>query len=107
MIRPLATALSCCLIFLSCGGPGQPSGQKATSDSLTRDSLAELDMLLSQLDGWEAQMLEGLNAFKVTCRLQTDSLAFTAPAVLEDSTLILLRYSAAYLTDSLRSDLIY
>lgn len=107
-MRPLPyliylTSLS--LLMISCSaGPDQPV---TATDGLNRDSLALLDSLRSQLDGWEAQLLEGINDLKVTVRLKEDSLAVSESYLPEDSTLIALKHTAKILSDSLRSGLIY
>jgi hypothetical protein len=87
--------------------PENSSVNKATIDSLQRDSLARLDSLRSQVDGWEAQVLEKLNDFKVNCRVREDSLMANGQAVLQDSAFLLLRTEVRLLTDSLRNSIIY
>jgi hypothetical protein len=89
------------------GGPEQDPFPGATVDSLQRDSLALLDSLRSQVDGWEAQVLEKLNDLKVNCRVREDSLMANGQAMLEDSTFLLLRTEVRLLTDSLRHSILY
>lgn len=105
-LRFLAAAASLSLLMISCGAPEQPPKSVVVVDSLARDSLASLDSLRSRAGGWEVQLMEGLNEFKVTCRVRVDSLVATTPALLNDSALILLRSTATVLADSLRSNLI-
>jgi hypothetical protein len=59
------------------------------------------------VDGWEAQVLEKLNDFKVNCRVREDSLMANGQAVLQDSAFLLLRTEVRLLTDSLRNSIIY
>ena len=89
------------------GGPEQAPFPGATVDSLQRDSLALLDSLRSQVDGWEAQVLEELNNLKVNCRVREDSLMANGQAMLEDSAFLLLRTEVKTLTDSLRHSILY
>lgn len=102
------TIIFLCFWMTNCGGgPEQDSFPGATVDSLQRDSLARLDSLRSQVDGWEAQVLEKLNDFKVNCRVREDSLMANGQAVLQDSAFLLLRTEVRLLTDSLRNSIIY
>lgn len=110
-MRPLLTKipiLFLCFSINNCAEmPENSSVNKATIDSLQRDSLARLDSLRSQVDGWEAQVLEKLNDFKVNCRVREDSLMANGQAVLQDSAFLLLRTEVRLLTDSLRNSIIY
>jgi hypothetical protein len=102
------TIIFFCFWMTNCGGgPKQDSFPGATVDSLQRDSLARLDSLRSQVDGWEAQVLEKLNDFKVNCRVREDSLMANGQAMLQDSAFLLLRTEVRLLTDSLRNSIIY
>lgn len=115
-MRPLLTKipiLFLCFVITNCaqtpenGSVSEAMVDSLRRDSLLRDSLALLDSLRSQVDGWEAKVLEQLKDFKVNCRVKEDSLMANGQAMPEDSAFLLLRTEARALTDSLRNGILY
>ncbi|MEQ8702681.1 MAG: hypothetical protein RIC19_02115 [Phaeodactylibacter sp.] len=66
-----------------------------------------MDSLRARVGGWEAQLLEALTDFKITCRVKEDSLMEAGQAMLNDSAFLLLRSEVKALSDSLRTSLVF
>lgn len=106
--RLLTTALCLCLGAVSCGHGAEPTSTSESAGEIrVRDSLALMDSLRARVGGWEAQLLEALTDFKITCRVKEDSLMEAGQAMLNDSAFLLLRSEVKALSDSLRTSLVF